>query len=142
MHLIKEKDAKIQELEIEIENKNINIKNLNNDKEILNKKIAQLTIEKFTLEEEKRNNLLIQNKLKSELEEQKKEYKILDNKMKSLETSIQTRISLSRISRLSVTNNNTIDDTNDINLKQNQFENEIEKLKKEKNNNENENKKK
>ena len=132
LHLIKEKDAKIQELEIEIENKNINIKNLNNDKEILNKKIAQLTIEKFTLEEEKRNNLLIQNKLKSELEEQKKEYKILDNKMKSLETSIQTRISLSRISRLSVTNNNTIDDTNDINLEQIQFENEIENLKYEK----------
>ena len=99
---------------------------------MLNKKIAQLTIEKFTLEEEKRNNLLIQNKLKSELEEQKKEYKILDNKMKSLETSLQTRISLSRISRLSITNNNTIDDTNDINLEQIQFENEIENLKFEK----------
>ena len=127
LHLIKEKDEKINELENEIENKNNNIKRLNNDIGSLNKKISQLTIDKFTLEEEKRKNINIQNQLNLELEEQKKQYKILDDKMKIIDTSINSRLSLNRVSRLSINNNNNLDSTQ-INLQTVQYENEIETL--------------
>ncbi len=133
LHLIKEKDEKINELEIEIENKNNNIQRLNNDIESLNKKISQLTIDKFTLEEEKRKNINIQNQLNFELEEQKKQYKILDDKMKIIDTSINSRLSLNRVSRLSLNNNNNNNNNNNldstqINLEKIQYENEIESL--------------
>ena len=130
LHLIKEKDEKINELEIEIENKKNNIQKLNNDIESLNKKISQLTIDKFTLEEEKRKSINIQNRLNLELEEQKKQYKILDDKMKIMDSSINSRLSLNRVSRLSINNsnnNNNLDSTQ-INLEKIQYENEIETL--------------
>ena len=130
LHLIKEKDEKINELEIEIENKKNNIQKLNNDIESLNKKISQLTIDKFTLEEEKRKSINIQNRLNLELEEQKKQYKILDDKMKIMDSSINSRLSLNRVSRLSINNNNNNNnlDSTQINLEKIQYENEIETL--------------